>query len=143
MAINYCTIGTMTVDGFCGKQRAKVLARLIHEAGHDAVVPPNPAPNPGHSGGSISYGPGPYAPPVRPNVPNQWANIRPPEYRPQDFNRNLPPVEQPVITVAAEIWTMRGSETVEVTPRLDFITITDLEFNHEAVITVNISEMEI
>lgn len=154
MAINYCTIGSMTVDGFCGTQRAKVLARLIHEAGHDIVTPPVQPTKPGTSGG-ISYGPGPYAPPVRPNVPNQWANVRPPQYRPSELDRPVLPIEQPFITVSAEIWALRGSETVEVTPRLDFVTvtdlefnfdlvtITDLEFNHESVITVNISQMEI
>jgi hypothetical protein len=132
MSINYCTLGAATVDGFCGTQRAKVLAHLIHQAGHDVVVPPAPQPTHGGSGGS-SYGPG-----FRQQI-NQPQYRRPPEL---DRNIEAPPREQPYITVSAEFMGITGSQTIEVTQRLDFVTITDLEVNHDASITVNISEMQ-
>jgi len=127
MSINYCTIGTGRIDGFCGKQRAKVLARLIHEAGHDViVVPPKPTPRP-HSGGST----------IRPGMDFK------PYIAPQMDRQNLPPVDQPYITVRAEIFGMVGSETIENTQRLDFVVVTNLEINEGPEISVNISEMEI
>ena len=132
MAINYCTIGSTTVDGFCGLQRAKVLARLIDEAGHGVVNPPTPQPH-GHGGtGGITHGPTPgYRPPTFP------------QYRPPEVERDPYTYEQPIITVTAEIFEFRGSETQETTVRLDFVTVSDLEFNSEPVVTVNITEMEI
>jgi len=137
MSINYCTIGLDRIDGFCGNQRAKVLARLIREAGHEIiVVPPTPTPRPGGSGGSTIGGGFNF----RPNVfqPGQpWQQPR------QDIDQNLPQREQPYITVTAEIMGMRGSETIEATARLDFVIVSDLEINEGPEITVNISEMEI
>lgn len=127
MSINFCTIGKVRIDGFCGSQRAKVLARLIHEAGHDTVVVPSIPPR-GHSGGAI----------VGNFKPQPFPSFRPTE--PQ-VDRNLPPVEQPYITVRAEIFGMFGSETVETVSRLDFVVVTDLEIGSE--VEVNISEMEI
>lgn len=142
MSINYCTIGAQSIDGFCGSQRAKVLARLIREAGHDVVVPPTPRP----SGGGISIGPNLPSTSFRPGVlqPGQqpWRQqpYRPPQ---QDVDQNLPPREQPFITVRAEVLGMVGQETLEATARLHFVVVTDLEINSSPEITVNISEMEI
>jgi hypothetical protein len=132
MSINYCTIGLTTVNSFCNAERTKVLARLIQQAGHDVV--PTPQPTNGGSGGS-AYSPGiGIQPGVRPMPPPRWT--------PPEIDHIEAPREQPFITVYAEIMGMMGSETLEVTQRLDFVTITDLEVNHNASITVNISEME-
>lgn len=129
MAINYCTISSNTVDGFCNAQRAKVLARLIDEAGHGSVQPPTPH---GHGGtGGISHGPTPGRP------------IYSPQYRLPQVDREPLTYEQPFITVTADIFAFHGSETQETTVRLDFVTVTDLEINSEDVVTVNITEMEI
>jgi len=125
MAINFCTIGRDTVDGFCGTQRAKVLATLIHEAGHDIVVVPPKAPI-GHSGGS-TFG--------RPQASMQYR-------QPLPIEKPTIPTELPFITVSAEVFGMSGSETLEVTTRLDFVVVTDLEMN-VSEIAVNISDMEI
>ena len=145
MSINYCTIGKDRVDGFCGNQRAKILARLIHEAGHDIIVVPPQPPRPIGGGSAIGGG------------FNFHPAVQQPMYRPPDINdKPLPPVEQPIITVSAKIFDMFGSETLEATQRLDFVVVTDLEFgssptvavtelqmNVAPEITVNISEMEI
>lgn len=135
MSINYCTIGKNSIDGFCGNQRAKVLSRLIHEAGHDIiVVPPTPTPRPSSGGTSIGIRSGfDFRPDVR----------SPPFRREPEAQRPLQPQEQPFITVSAEILGMKGQETLEVSPRLDFVTVTDLEINEGPEITVNISDMEI
>lgn len=126
MAINFCTIGRDTVNGFCGTQRAKVLANLIHEAGHDIIVVP-PKPTVGHSGGT-TFGRAP---------------VTPMQYRrPVELEKPTTPTELPFITVSAEVFGMSGSETLEVTTRLDFVTITDVEMN-VSEIAVNISDMEI
>lgn len=148
MSINYCTIGTNTVDGFCGTQRAKVLALLLAEK-YDNVQPPapSPAPPPGGGGGGISYGP---STPILPGTtispgwpPNQNVPIyRPYDSRP-DIDQNVPPIEQPFITVTVELYGKVGSETQEMSARLDFVVVTDLEINSETAVSVNISEMEI
>lgn len=132
MSINFCSINATRIDGFCGTQRAKVLARLIHEAGHDEVivVPPKPTPRP-HSGGTTIGGNFNFRP-----------NVQPPTFRP-DIDQNLPPVEQPYITVTADILGMRGSETIEATSRIDFVVVTDLEINAGSDTSVNISNTEI
>jgi len=122
MAINFCTIGQDPIDGFCGIQRSKILARLIHEVGHD-VVPPKPHPP---AGGMDIGGAGFWSP-----------------FRSQDLPHNVQPVEQPFITVTAEIFGMVGSQTLEASARLDFVLVTDLEINTLPEIAVNISEMEI
>ena len=145
MSINYCTIGTNTVDGFCGTQRAKVLARLIAEK-YTATPVPNPRPG----SGGISFGPGPAILPgtsFRPGwIQPQQPDLRSRTYYPDrqtDLNKDTLPFEQPFITVTAELFGARGSQTLEATTRLDFVIVTDLEINHQDVITVNISEMEI
>jgi hypothetical protein len=141
MSINFCTIGSTSVDGFCGTQRAKVLARLIHQAGHDDDV---------------------VVVPVPPSVPPPGSFSPFSSRQQQMFTRRIEkdPIvvqrDQPTITVAAKIFGFKGSETLHVTPRLDFVTvtnlefsadapviITDLEFNKGSTITVNISDMEI
>ena len=117
MSINYCSIGTATVDAFCGLTRAKVLARLIHEAGHDVIVP-----TPTQHGGGATIRPRP-----------QWVNNSPPI---QNF-------EQSRITVSVMAFGVQSDETQEMTSRLDFVTVTGLEINSSTPETVNISKLEI
>lgn len=137
MSINYCTIGRDRIDGFCGNQRAKVLARLIHEAGHDIiVVPPTPTPRPS-GGGAIIGGGFDFRPHVNVLQPGQRPWQRP------ELDKHLPQQEQPVITVRAEIFGFSGFQIQEVTNRIDFVTVRDLEINNDSEITVNITEMEI
>lgn len=53
-------------------------------------------------------------------------------------------IEQPFITVTAEIMGLAGSETLDVVNRLDFVTVTDLQFEDsgDPGLSVNITEME-
>ena len=143
MSINYCTIGRDRIDGFCGNQRAKVLARLIHEAGHDIIVVP-PVNPPRHSGGGgISIGaPGfNFTPNVlQPGIQRPWQQQPQPKV---DLEKDAPPREQPFITVKVEFMGLVGSQTIEASNRLDFVVVSDLEINDGPEITVNISEMEI
>lgn len=133
MSINYCTISTTTVDGFCGNQRAKVLARLLEEK-YPVVNPP--IPSPGIGSGGWTFGPISGTTPV----------VSPPRYAPHrpEIDRVVVPYEQPWVTVTvSDIFSFRGSETLETTARLDFVMVTDVKFNDEHEITVNITEMEI
>lgn len=129
MSINYCTISSTEIDGFCGTQRVKVLARLIEQKYAVVNSPP--------SSGGWAYGPS----------FNANHGIQQPQYIPpfrQELDQDPQPYEQPWITVtASEIFNTRGSETLETTPRLDFVTVTNVEFNNEPDITVNITDIEI
>lgn len=106
MAINFCTISSTTVDGFCGNQRAKVLARLI------ATARP-PVANVPIGGGHIEHRPQPVW--QRPEI------ITPP--RQLDF-------ELPFITVTVKgLFGENGAQTYEVMPQVEFVTAFNLEFD--------------
>jgi hypothetical protein len=126
VAINYCTIGTTTIDSFCGTQRAKVLARLILEARPD--IPPTETRPPAGGGWAI---------PTRPEL--YPATYRPPELEQPPLNW-----EQPFVSVTVEMDGVQGIETQEMSTRFEFVVVTDLEISSDDdLVTVNISELEI
>jgi len=141
MSINYCTISTNAVDGFCGTQRAKVLALLLAEK--YAVVNP-PTPQPGGGGGGVGIGHqgqwGQWS-----NIPGTQPPLYPPRYEPPRIDRDLPAYEQPFITVVvSDFLGLRGSETLNATPQIEFVTVTNLEIEDEmhTDISVNITGLE-
>lgn len=140
MSINYCTISTNTLDGFCGNQRAKVLAHLLDEK--YAVVNP-PTPHPGGGGGGVGIG--------HQGQWGQWSNIpgiqhnipQVPRYEPPRIDRDLPAYEQPWITVVVSnfLGDLRGEQTLNATPQVEFVTVTNLDFE-DTDISVNITGLE-
>lgn len=132
MSINYCTLSSSTIDTFCGNQRNKVLNRLLDEK-YTVVQPPAP------SSGGWTYGPiSGTIPGVRPDV-----SYAPPPYQRPELDRDLPKYESPWVTVTAEVFKFRGSETQETSVHLDFVVVTDIVFSDAPDISVNITEMEI
>jgi len=129
MSINYCTISTSTIDGFCGIQRSKVIARLLDEK-YPVVNPPTPSPRPGSGG--VTYGgmPG--------RAPNPW-------FDPYTSDTTQPiEYEQPYITVrVSDLFGEEGSETLFADAQMSFVTVTNLEFEDEDDISVNITGLEI
>jgi hypothetical protein len=115
-----------SINGFCGKQRSKMIALLRETRGVNppVYVPDEPVITPP----TIKYGgSGGAAPRFVPRMPEPLS---------REFS-----VEQPIITVSAEIFGIRGFESLEVTSRLDFVIVTDLEVTQ--AITIEISQMEI
>jgi hypothetical protein len=127
MSINFCTIASSPVDGFCGTQRAKVLARLIPIL-HPAVPP------------VVTTGTNPRV------LRDTFKFNRPFEIEDQPTLT----FEQPTVTVSAEIFGYYGTDTQDVSAaQVDFVSISDFEFgssvhepDHDAgVIAVNITEL--
>lgn len=126
MSINFCTIASSPVDGFCGTQRAKVLARLI------PILHPTPAP-------AVSG--------TNPRVLRDTFKFnRPFEIEDQPTLT----FEQPTVTVSVEILGFAGSDTQDVSAvQVDFVSVSDFEFgtsahepdDHADVIAVNITEL--
>ena len=143
MSINFCTLAATTVNTFCGNQRAKILARLITEAGHDIVVPPAPPPPIGHgASGGIDF-----VPATGFNLPTTRAPL--PTWRRPDEDKFQQPLESTVISVSvSDALGFSGTDTIHLDNRLDFVTVTDLEIQPfgrvpaTEEVTVNISEME-
>jgi hypothetical protein len=126
MSINSCTVDMESINGFCGKQRSKMIALLRETRGINppVYIPDEPIVPPA----VIKYGgSGGVAPRFIPRMP-------------EPLSREFP-VEQPIITVSAEIFGIKGFESLEVTSRLDFVIVTDLEVTQ--AITIEISQMEI
>lgn len=103
-----------------------MLSRLIEELHHE--TPPAPAKQ---GGGGATIRPGtPWQRPAYPRLQTE------PDRDPLVY-------EQPLITVTAELDGVRGSQTIEVTSKMDFVFVTDLTFENTSTVTVNILDLEI
>lgn len=139
MSINYCTVSENSVDGFCGRQRAKILAQLLAEK-YAAVVNPNtPPPYPGGGHGISGW----HSP-----IPGTQSNIPlvPSRPEPLRIDHDLPAYEQPYITVKIFNFLddLRGEQTLTTQAQLEFVIVTNLEIENEVHtdISVKITELE-
>jgi len=130
MAINYCTLSGYTLDTFCGNIRQKVLDRLIDEKYPDIPVPPH------GGGGGAGTRPGwsfPYHTPFQP----------PTEREEDDLQL---PLEQPFVTVSAQLLGASGAQTLEMKQQLDFVVVVGLKVDDAdlpPVVAVNITDFNI
>ncbi len=132
MAINYCTLGTHTIDTFCGPRRGLILAKLIAEL-HPPIVNPQPSVGGGN--------------------PQQIRNtaaiaqiLARQQQRPNfDIDDREPMVyEQPFVSVTVELFGATGTQTMEMSnTNVDIVTVTNFEFDVGPEIVVNISDFEI
>ena len=121
MSINSSGIGSITIDDFSGSARAITFARLIDEKNRAPVPPTNPGF--GSSGGGFGSLPG--------NAP--------PRHNPFPFDNGPPrPYEQPTITVSVrDMLGNKGQETLDVTSRLDFVTVRNLDIQDADAISAS------
>jgi hypothetical protein len=112
MSINFCTISASSIDSFCGARRAVVLNNLLAE-----FRPEPPVTTPKRGGGPIFAG-------IR-----REEEPKTPVYFELDH-----------VTVSATFQDMSGSDTLDMTGQLDFVIVTDLEFNASNV-HVNITDL--
>lgn len=131
MAINYCSIGSTALNGFCSAQRGKVLNRLIAEL--HPITPNQPA-----YGGATPVA-------LRNDFNFNWARARgQQQYRPEfdvDVDQPVIDFEQNEITVQVSILGLSGSQTLNVSQAQgEFVSITnlDLEAISNDEIAVNI-----
>ena len=120
MSINYCTISSSSVDSFCGNRRQIVLNRLINE-----LHPPVPAQRRGGNPTHVKYP----IPAIRRDRDERWEQP------------TITPTELDKIVVTAEFNGLLGSSQQDIDGRLDFVYVTDLEFEGEEV-SVNISAIK-
>lgn len=118
MSLNACTINKCSINAFCADRRSLVFDRLVLEA--HPIQPPLP-----------SYG------------GHGSTAVRNPIYydRPQEIPRVYEPIEQPFIVVTVDIFGKRGSQTIELSSQQDFVTVTNISFETDDELTVNISEL--
>ena len=127
MSINYCTLGSNTIDVFCGPRRGILFNKLVLE------LHPPIAQNIG--GGNVQQ------------VRNTAAIARViAQQRPNfDVDDRKPMVyEQPFVTVIVELFGATGTQTMDVSAvNVDIVTITNLNFEVGPEISVNISDLTI
>lgn len=107
MAINFCTVGSYTVNTFCGEIRALVLDRLIEEA-HGPINPPKPPVLGGAGGASMRHD----APIIN--------------Y-----------LDLPYVTISVEFLGKEGTLTVAKDTKHYFVTVSDLQIDDYGAGAVN------
>lgn len=121
MSINYCTVGSNTVDSFCSPRRRIVFDKLVQEL------------HPQRAGGNVQQ--------VR-NTAAIAQILARQQQRPHfDVDERDPMVyEQPFISVTVELFGSTGTQTMDVSAaNVDIVTITNVEFGSmEPEIVVNI-----
>jgi hypothetical protein len=130
MSINYCTLGSNTVDSFCSPRRGIVFNKLVREL-HPPIIVPQP------TGGNPQS--------IRNTA--AIAQLLARQQRPRfDVDDRDPMVyEQPFISVTVELFGATGTQTMDVSGvNVDIVTVTNLEFGSaESEIVVNIFDFEI
>jgi hypothetical protein len=131
MSINYCTLGSSTVNTFCGNKRPVVLARLLQELRAQEQKPKIV------NGGGYGY-PGGHVPGRTNPAPRQYAPYRP------DPSREAPIVSTELdrIVVSAQFQELSGRAEQEVTAHLDIVYITNLKV-HPVQVSVDISNIKV
>ena len=128
MSINYCTLGSNTIDAFCGPRRGLIFNKLILEL-HPPVVQ-------SIGGGNTQQIRNTAA--IAHVIAQQRSNF--------DIDERDPMIyEQPFVTVTVELFGATGTQTMDVSSiNVDIVTITGLEFDSTGLeIDVNISELTI
>lgn len=125
MSINACTIDSTSIDGFCGTIRAKVFARLVEQK-YGTVQPPAPPPIPGGGGWAGGLGPGAFP--------------TPPRHDPFPF----PPLpsENPYVTVTADLFGLKGQETLNKQTQDIFVTARNVDIEDADSITISVKGFE-
>lgn len=125
MSINACTIDSVTVDGFCGAIRAKVFASLVDQK-YGGVQPPTPH-IPGGGGWAGGMGPGSF--PV------------PPRHSPFPFDHV--PSESPYITVTADLFGIKGQESLSKNAQDVFVVARNVDINDADDIAISIKNVDV
>lgn len=128
MSINYCTLGSNTVDSFCSPRRAVVFNRLVLELHPPISAQQSTNSNPQQLRNTAA---------IARVIAHQRPNFDVDEREPMVY-------EQPFISVTVELFGATGTQTMDVSAvNIDIVTITGFEFDSSGPeISVNISDFD-
>lgn len=124
MSINFCTLTGSTIDTFCGNRRGIILQNLLTEK-----YPPAPAAL-GTNNRTVSI-----------DFARRYPHLV--QHVDHEIDRPQLQFEQPFVYVTAELMGKTGTQTIEATAQLEFVSVTDLKVEPSSAITVNISDFSI